>query len=70
MRDHPSHLLHILKSLFGIRKKAKDSQEDNEKIDKLFKASYEKMMVLSKVMAKHEDLENLLLDVTLWSMAE
>lgn len=70
MRDHPSHLLHILKSLFGVRKKAKESKEDNEKIDKFFRDSYEKMMVLSKVMAKHEDLENLLVDVSLWPMAE
>ena len=70
MRDHLSHLLHILKSLFGVRKKAKESKEDNEKIDKFFRDSYEKMMVLSKVMAKHEDLENLLVDVSLWPMAE
>ena len=70
MRDHPRHLLHILKSLFGIRKKVKETAEENAKMDKFFKDSYEKMMVLSKVMKNHDDLENLLLDVSLWPLAE
>ena len=70
MRDHKSHLLHILKSLFGIQKKHKETPNENVIIDKFLKDSYEKMMVMSKVMKDHKDLENLLIDALFWPVAE
>ena len=70
MRDHKSHLLHILKSLFGIRKNHKETPDENVKVEKFLKDSYEKMMVMSKVMKDHPELEDLLLNAVLWPMAE